>query len=106
VWQLLVDGAYLFQDADVGVPLLTVGLGGPYGWIAKLDPDRLSDAETTGFRAYRAGETKSRRNEYVIATKALDEVFTGGMVSEQANLLAEWIDGRFRALAAALAPQT
>jgi hypothetical protein len=103
-WQLLTDGAYLFADADVGVPLLTVGLSGPHGWIAKLDADRCADAEAADFGVYRARETKSGHNEYVVVKKDLDEIFTGGALSDQAELLARWIDTQFRALAVALGP--
>lgn len=106
VWQLLLDGAYLFPDADVGVPLLTVGLSGEQGWMAKVDADRLADVEAAHFRMYRAGDTTSGRNEYAVARKTLDEVFTEGALSEQADLLAQWIDRRLRTLATALTPNS
>jgi hypothetical protein len=104
VWQLLVDGAYLFSDVDVGVPLLAVGLSGQHGWIAHLDPDRRASAEAAGFRMYRAQETKSRKNEYAYARATLDEIFTKGTLGEQADLLASWIDLQFRKLAGSLGP--
>jgi hypothetical protein len=102
-WELLVDGAYLFPDAQVGVPLLYAGLSGPQGWVAKVNAEHLEDAGLAGFRVYRAGETKSRKNEYVISVSALAEIFTGGPVPSQAELLAQWANRRLRKLADVLA---
>lgn len=84
--------------------MLYVGLGGPSGWVAQMNPDHLEGAESARFRVYRAGETKQRKREYILDVRPVEEVFSGGTVSSQAELLARWANGQFRTLADVLAP--
>ena len=94
-WELLTDSAELLLDGKPGVPVFLVGLAGPAGGIATMAESTRAKLQDAGFRVLPLDETRSTKSEYVYRVQYPNELFSGGDLASEADVLANWITTSF-----------
>lgn len=94
-WQFFVDSREFLRDGTRGVPVFVVGLAGPAGGIDRMPDSTRAKLREGGFRLMTRAETLISDYEYAFRVRYPNELFSGGDLASEAEVLANWISTSF-----------